>query len=542
MVKFLKMSDREKNTPPFYIWIIAFVLMQLSSEYSIFFLYTPGTADVYLTFAIGIVLIYWLGPRVLILAYISAFINCYFWGHENLYSWPVFSLADPVFLFLSWFLFIHLGKGKFWLPDLNQVVKFLILGISIPLTAYMIMLKHLLIFYDELDKTELWGSILASWIGDFMPTILLSLPMLYYLSGPVYRWLGWCQKFVMPTHFPASKFHYVEMAGVFIIITLMAYSIDFNRYWYLYGLISLVVAVRHGFGLTAITNLFILSAIYLVPASFYRQTSNLYFNQNELVEIYLGINLLSLFSIICGRVISDYRQVQNSIKIEMDKVEKINTELDRFVYSVSHDLIAPLKSIKGLTNLMKRDHEKGNAEEYISRIEDSAVKLEDFIGEILDYSRSNRTDIVSEKVDIRRMIEENISNHRYLDGFGQIKFDLSGIEVSEINTDILRLKIILNNLISNAIKFSKGTPDSKISFTSALRNGMFEISVEDNGFGISEEFQEKIFEMFFRAFHDKSGSGLGLFIAQEAAKKIQGSLRVVSEEGEWSRFILTIPA
>jgi two-component system, sensor histidine kinase len=535
------MSGREKNSPPFFVWIIAFVAMQASSQYSIFFLYTPGTADVYLTFGVGIVLIYWLGPKVLILAYINGLINCHFWGHENLYSWPIFSLSELVFFFLSWFLFIRLGKGKFWLPDLNNVVKFLIFGITIPLTVYMVILKYLLVFYDELDKSELWSSILASWIGDFMPIIILSMPILYYLSLPFYRWLGWKAEFMGQTHPSNLKFIYFEMTGIFIIITVMAYIMNFNSYWYLYGLITLVVSVRHGFGLTAITNLFILSAIYLVPASFYRQTANLYFSQNQLIEIYLGINLLSLFSIICGRVISDYRQVQNSIKIEMDKVEKINTELDRFVYSVSHDLIAPLKSIKGLTNLMKRDYDKGDSHEYVSRIEESAGKLEEFIGEILDYSRSNRTDLQNESIDLVQMIEENISNHRYLDGFGDIAFDLSAIEVREVHADSLRLRIIFNNLISNAIKFSKGTPDSKISFSSAKREGIVEIGVEDNGHGISLEFQEKIFEMFFRAFHDKSGSGLGLFIAQEAAKKMNGNIRVESIEGKGSKFILTIP-
>jgi two-component system, sensor histidine kinase len=535
------MSDKEINRPPFYIWIIAFVLMHLSSEYSIFFLYTPGTADVYLTFAVGVVLIYWLGPGVLILSYINALINCHLWGHENLLSWPFFSLPEPIFLFLSWFLFIRFGKGKFWLPDLNSVVKFLILGISIPLTAYMLILKHLLVYYNELDQSELWSSILASWLGDFMPTIIVSLPILYYVSGPFLRWMGNKDEFAVHNSVAKSKFIYGEMAGFFIVIMLMSYFMNFNRYWYLYGLISLVISVRHGFGLTAIANLFILTVIYLIPASFYRQTANLYFSQNELIEIYLGINLLSLFSIICGRVISDYRNAQKSIRVEMEKVEKINTELDRFVYSVSHDLIAPLKSIKGLTNLMKRDHDKGNSVDYVSKIEESATKLEEFISEILDYSRSNRTDLKYERVDLIQLIEENISNHRYLEGFEHIEFDLSAVTVREVRTDSLRLRIILNNLISNAIKFSNDAPDSKIKFSSVKKNGNIEIAVEDNGYGIPPEFKDKIFDMFFRASHDKSGSGLGLFIAREAAKKMHGDLRVESVQGEWSRFILTIP-
>ena len=95
---------------------------------------------------------------------------------------------------------------------------------------------------------------------------------------------------------------------------------------------------------------------YFIPATIFKQSTNLYFNQSELIEIYLGINLLALFSVICGRVISDYRQVQYSIQHQIGNVEKINRELDSFVYSISHDLSAPLKSIKGLAHLMQLEY------------------------------------------------------------------------------------------------------------------------------------------------------------------------------------------
>jgi len=130
------MSRSVLSHKPWWIWIVAFLLLHLISIYSIYFLYTPGTADVYLTFAVGLVLVYWLGPRVLILAYLNALINCYYWGHESLSSWPIFAIPETFFFFLSWYLFIYWAKGKYWLPDLNSVIKFLVLGITIPLTLY----------------------------------------------------------------------------------------------------------------------------------------------------------------------------------------------------------------------------------------------------------------------------------------------------------------------------------------------------------------------------------------------------------------------
>jgi signal transduction histidine kinase len=374
-----------------------------------------------------------------------------------------------------------------------------------------------------------------------MPTIIITLPILFFASRAFFRWMKWKNDQMIHIPYYHSKYLSLHAFVIILMIVVLSAILDFNRYWYLFGLISLVVSVRYGFGATSLVNLFILLVIYFVPASVYGQTTNLYFDQNELLEIYLGINLLSLFSIISGRVISDYRQSQNGLRIQMEKVEKMNKELDRFVYSVSHDLIAPLKSIKGLINLIKTDKETSHAEEYISRIEESADKLDEFIGEILDYSRSTRKEVTRSKVNLDKMIRDIIDNHRFIQGFDHLQFDLSGLDTKQLDVDEMRLRIIINNLVSNAIKFSGDNPKAKICFTSTTQHGQFTITVEDNGSGIPEEIKENIFDMFFRASHKNSGSGLGLFIASEAAKSIDGLLTVESWEGEGSKFILTIP-
>ena len=269
---------------------------------------------------------------------------------------------------------------------------------------------------------------------------------------------------------------------------MLSLIIDFNKYWYIFGLISLMVAVRHGFGPTTLKNLFIFIVTYIIPASIYNQTSSLYFNQNELIEIYLGINLLSLFSLICGRVISDYKQVQYNIKLELRKVEKINTELDSFVYSVSHDLSAPLKSIIGLSHLMKLDNNPENNIGYATKIKDSANKLDKFIKDILDFSRNSRIKISHSRIDLELMINDILSDHSFIDGFDQLNIDLSGLKMKIFSADEMRLKVILNNLISNAIKFTKTNSAAFIIVTSTKRDTQIEISVEDNGDGIPSEY------------------------------------------------------
>ena len=535
------MPDIIKSSQPWWIWILAFFLLQIAAEISIFFLYTPGTADVYLLFAVGIVLIYWLGPRVLILVYLNTFINSYFWQHENIFSWPIFGIPETTFVFLSWFLFIKLAKGKYWLPDLNNVIKFLILGISIPLCVQVSLLKLVLIYFGELEADGIWQSIQNSWMGDFMPTVVVSMPILYYLSKIFKKWQNRSSELIDKESIQKTKYFYIELFSVSFLVVLLSQCIDFNKFWFVFGLISLIVSVRHGFGPTILINLLILITTYFIPALIFKQTSSLYFNQNELIEIYLGINLLSLFSIICGRVISDYRQAQYNIQFQMKNVEKINSELDSFVYSVSHDLIAPLKSIKGLTNLMRLDNNPDNNKSYAVKIEESATKLDQFINEILEFSRNSRIIVTNSKIDIELMIKEIISNHRYIDEFDKLNFDLSGIELKWIFVDKMRLKIILHNLISNAIKFSSGRQDATIKISSKKTDTKLEISVTDSGLGIPKKYLDKIFDMFYRASINSSGSGLGLYIAKEAANKINAEIFVESTEGIGSKFTLSLP-
>jgi signal transduction histidine kinase len=135
---------------------------------------------------------------------------------------------------------------------------------------------------------------------------------------------------------------------------------------------------------------------------------------------------------------------------------------------------------------------------------------------------------------------DHISN---LDNFHKIKFDIQVDEHVVIDSDETRVKIILNNLLSNAVKFQRfgeeRMPLVHIAYWHA--NGKHHIKVTDNGHGISEEYQDKIFNMFYRANVISDGSGLGLYILKETLKKLQGDVEVKSKEGVGSEFIVSFP-
>jgi signal transduction histidine kinase len=228
---------------------------------------------------------------------------------------------------------------------------------------------------------------------------------------------------------------------------------------------------------------------------------------------------------------------------ELNKnLSSTNKELDSFVYHTSHDLKAPLKSILGLVSLAKLDDPDKRFFEYHDRIEQSIHKLEEFISSIIQFSTNSKTQVKPIKIDFRLLIENAIRELQYHDDFDKIKITQKIRSNGSFISDEKRIQIILNNLLSNAIKYSDQNKSSKtLAIDVGQLNEGVRIVVEDNGIGISDEFKDRVFKMFYRASEKSYGSGLGLYIVQETVKKLGGSIRMESAEGLYTRFIIDLP-
>ena len=233
------------------------------------------------------------------------------------------------------------------------------------------------------------------------------------------------------------------------------------------------------------------------------------------------------------------------IKVVEDKnreLRKLNTELDSFVYSVSHDLRAPLSSILGLISISKIDTDRKNLPEYLNKIESSVHKLDTFIKEIISYSRNVRMNVEVESVNIKTIIEEVLENLAYMNTDNVISINIDISDELSVRTDRTRLQVILSNVISNGFRYFKpyiNDPFIKVRASSVTQGVM--IQVEDNGVGIKRDQLSKIFNMFYRASENSSGSGLGLYIARESALKLDGSIKVESEYERGTKFTIIIP-
>ena len=241
--------------------------------------------------------------------------------------------------------------------------------------------------------------------------------------------------------------------------------------------------------------------------------------------------------------ISERKQFEQELEENNRVLQTINSELDRFVYSTSHDLRAPLLSLEGLLNLSDEHIESQNdIRQYHQSMRRVISQMDETIKEILDYSRNARIDVKPERLNIKQMaltIKDNIS---HITERTNIKFSAHIEEAVPFFSDKSRVSAIINNLISNAYKYTRNdepNPYVKFSFSSTPEEGI--IKVEDNGEGISDEYKEKIFEMFFRASERYEGSGLGLYICREIVKRLHGSIEVQSLPLQGSTFIVKIP-
>lgn len=245
-----------------------------------------------------------------------------------------------------------------------------------------------------------------------------------------------------------------------------------------------------------------------------------------------------------------YRNITERKKDEAElirynmELKKTNSELDRFVYSTSHDLRAPLKSMLGLISITKDSTSPENKEqiERLDMLNRSVLKLDNFIEDILHYSRNKGMQLAKDKIDLKEIIQEIKESNKFSDGMDSLDFQVETKSEEKFASDRGRIKVVLNNVISNAIKYrdvSKEKSTIKITLECSIEKAV--IVVEDNGIGIAEKDKEKIFEMFYRATTLSSGSGLGLYIVKETLEVLGGKINLESELNKGTKITIEIP-
>ncbi|SDM22479.1 Response regulator receiver domain-containing protein [Daejeonella rubra] len=234
--------------------------------------------------------------------------------------------------------------------------------------------------------------------------------------------------------------------------------------------------------------------------------------------------------------------VSNSLlAVKNEELQRAYNELDKFSYSVTHDMRGPLLSILGAIEAAQDVDDISEIRKMLKLMKNSVLNLDDFIQSIHDYYNLNRGELEIKQIDFKELVDEQtrIFNFTYLVSDVRFKTTISQREV--FRGDELSIKLILNNLLSNAFKYQRKENKTKfVDLNILVENGLAVIRVEDNGVGIAENYLGDIFNMFFRASSQEVGSGFGLYNVKAAVTKLNGKITVDSVVNKGTTFKVTI--
>lgn len=314
----------------------------------------------------------------------------------------------------------------------------------------------------------------------------------------------------------------------FITNTLSIVLLGYRYQWLIVILVLLTLFL-------AVFAYLVPTMIVPVPKNITPQIERTIFLINMVISLLFG-------SYVLVSLIRANHTVESKLIAQHKEVTKTNEELDRFVYSASHDMRAPLSSLLGLITIAEKTQTPQETAMCLKMMRERIGVMEGFLKEITDYSRNVRTEIDKKPLRVLDSIQASLSSLGFLSERDRINISTQVEPDLVLFTDEPRFAVVLNNLIGNAIKYyDSQKSDPYIKIKAAIHKDQFELTVEDNGVGISPEHQVRIFEMFYRATTRGEGSGLGLYIVRETVQKLGGTIEVNSTTGKGSTFTVQLP-
>lgn len=235
-------------------------------------------------------------------------------------------------------------------------------------------------------------------------------------------------------------------------------------------------------------------------------------------------------------------QAEEALRQQNEELKRVNNELDRFVYSASHDLRSPLTGLMGLVAIAQEQVSNPVVlVDYLQKMQTSVEKLDGILNDILEYSYNARFNITFEKIDLKALIAECFSKLEHIPGFDQIDRQIKIRQNADLVFDRYRLSTILCSLVKNAIHFLDTNKKSAYIQLDIDVSDRLTILFKDNGIGIKSDVLPKIFDLFYRGSSLSKGAGLGLYIIKEIITKLQGKIHVDSVLGEYTTVTITLP-
>lgn len=246
-----------------------------------------------------------------------------------------------------------------------------------------------------------------------------------------------------------------------------------------------------------------------------------------------------------ARDITPWKDSEEALRRAKETAEAATRELEAFSYAVSHDLRAPLRAIDGLSQVLVEDFGEGLPEEarsHLARVRVGAQRMAHLIDDLLLLSRISRTDLVRERVDALEVARDVLAGLRERDPGRVVEAVMEGS--LPVRADPHLLRIALENLISNAWKFTARRPRARIEFGVESRDGEPVLFVRDDGAGFEPRYAGNLFRPFKRLHRESEfpGTGIGLATVKRVVQRHGGRIWAEGEPGEGATFYFTLPA
>jgi signal transduction histidine kinase len=222
---------------------------------------------------------------------------------------------------------------------------------------------------------------------------------------------------------------------------------------------------------------------------------------------------------------------------------KVNAELDNFIYKTSHDIRGPLASLKGICNVALLDVTDQVATDYLKKLDTTASKMNSILSRLLIINQINHSSLNVEAINLKNLVDDILEEEAKKEFPPRLTVQTKIDPKVNLKSDLGMVKIILENLIDNAIKFYTASErvDPFVRISIASVNETVQVSVVDNGIGIHEANQHKIFELFVRASERSESGGIGLYLSRLATSKLGGEINFTKTEEGHTQFTALFP-
>jgi len=270
------------------------------------------------------------------------------------------------------------------------------------------------------------------------------------------------------------------------------------------------------------------------------ETSRMVDHYVFIFDLVIPVVILLCSGLLAGIMIRKLHSSQQVIIGQNLALNNMNERIKKFAYSVTHDLRSPIASLTGLVSVLEREKDLTKLPDYAEMMRETLELQDQYIRDVLNTIR-DESGKKEELCNLTELVNDIKNQNSFFADGHKVNF-LSELEIWELKCNIADIKVVFNNLISNAIKYADfSKPEQWIRVKSYRKDQQCIIEIADNGLGIKPGQKENIFKKYFKSGINKKSMGLGLYFVKQAIEEMNGTITVKSRQGKGTSFIVALP-